>query len=105
TWSRDSAGFTRDGRRGDRMRRREFVALLGGIAIALPVLPRAASAQQGAGRMARIAYLGASSRAVFDPRQIEGCNQGLREAGLIEGRNITVDYFWAEGDRARLEQL
>ena len=53
----------------------------------------------------RIAYLGASSPAVFDPRQIEGFKQGLRENGLIEGRNVTVDYFWAEGDRARLEQL
>ena len=81
------------------MRRRDFIALIGGWAM----LPRAASAQQGAGRMARIAYLGASSPAVFDPRQIEGFKQGLRENGLIEGRNITVDYFWAEGDRARLE--
>ena len=83
------------------MRRREFIALIGGWAM----LPRAASAQQGAGRMARIAYLGASSPAVIDPRQIEGFKQGLRENGLIEGRNVTVEYFWAEGDRARLERL
>ena len=87
------------------MRRREFVALLGGIAIALPLRPRAAFAQQAAGRLARIAYLGASSPAVIDPRQVEGFKQGLHENGLIEGRNVSVDYFWAEGDRSRLEQL
>jgi len=83
------------------MKRREFIALIGGWAM----MPRAASAQQGAGRIARIAYLGASSPAVIDPRQIEGFKQGLRENGLTEGRNVSVEYFWAEGDRARLEQL
>lgn len=83
------------------MQRREFVSLMG----ALAVLPLGASAQQVPGRMARIAYLGASSAAVIDPRQMEGFKQGLNENGLIEGRNVSVDYFWAEGDRARLVQL
>lgn len=84
------------------MRRRDFIALAGGWAM---LAPRAALAQQGAGRMARIAYLGTSSAAVIDPRQMEGFKQGLRENGLIEGRNLTVDYFWAEGDPARLDPL
>ena len=84
------------------MRRREFIALAGGWAM-MPA--RNALAQQGAGRMARIVYLGPSGAAVVDPRQIEGFKQGLHENGLIEGRNVTVDYLWADGDPARLRQL
>jgi putative tryptophan/tyrosine transport system substrate-binding protein len=83
------------------MRRREFITLLG-TAAAWPV---AAVGQQAPGRMARIVYLGPTSAAVIDPRQIEGFKQGLRENGLIEGRNVSVDYRWAEGDPARLRQL
>src|SRR5262245_29324751 len=84
------------------MRRREFITLAGGWAM---MHARAAFAQQGAGRMARIVYLGPTGATVLDPRQIEGFKQGLRENGLIEGRNVTVDYLWAEGDPARLVQL
>ena len=76
------------------MRRRKFIALLG-TAVAAPL---AASAQQSLVRTPRLAYLGASGPTVVDPRYIEGFKQGLRENGLIEGRNITVEYFWAEGD-------
>jgi putative tryptophan/tyrosine transport system substrate-binding protein len=83
------------------MKRREFIALLGTAMVgSLP-----ASAQQTSGRAPRLAYLGASGAKVVDPRYLEGFTQGLRENGLIEGRNINVDYFWAEGDGGRLEQL
>lgn len=84
------------------MRRREFITLIGALAMAPP---STAFAQQSPGRMARIVYLGATGAAVLDPRQIEGFKHGLRESGLIEGRNVTVDYLWAEGDPARLLQL
>lgn len=67
-------------------------------------LPLIAQAQQ-ANRVARIAYLGIPSPSTIDPRQIEGFKQGLRENGLLEGRNIIVDYFWAEGDEDRLNHL
>jgi putative ABC transport system substrate-binding protein len=83
------------------MRRREFMTLLGTAA----VWPVAVAAQPAPGRLTRIVYLGASSAAVIDPRQIEGFKQGLRENGLIEGRNVGVDYLWAEGDPARLTKL
>jgi putative ABC transport system substrate-binding protein len=69
------------------------------------VPPSIAFAQQSPSRMARIVYLGVTGAAVLDPRQIEGFKQGLRENGLIDGRNVTVDYLWAEGDPARLLQL
>ncbi|MGY8663155.1 ABC transporter substrate-binding protein [Bradyrhizobium sp. UFLA05-109] len=84
------------------MRRRDFITLAGWLAL---LSPRAAFAQQGVGRMARIVYLGPTGATVVDPRQIEGFKQGLLENGLIEGRNVTVDYLWADGDPARLRQL
>lgn len=71
--------------------RREFVAGLGGSAVAWPL---AARAQQPTGRMSHIAYLGGLSPTTLDPRQIEQFKVGLAENGLVEGQNITVDYLW-----------
>jgi ABC-type uncharacterized transport system substrate-binding protein len=84
------------------VRRREFSALLGGAA----AWPFMASAQQpGIGRAARIAFLSISSPQALDPRSIEEFRRGLTENGLVEGRDIVVDYFWAEGSSDRLRQL
>ena len=83
------------------MRRREFIAALGGAA-AWPVVSRA---QRRNGQVAHIAYLGMTSPSTLDPRQIEKFKQGLADNDLIEGRDITVDYFWAEGRPERLRQL
>ena len=58
------------------MTRREFVWLAGGTAIAWPLL---ANAQQPTVPIAHIAYLGASSAAILDPRQIEKFKVGLTE--------------------------
>ena len=85
------------------MRRRDFIALLGGAAIAWPVV--VARAQQTTGKVAHIAYLGGLSPATIDPRQIEQLKAGLAENGLIEDQNITVDYRWAEGSTERMQQL
>jgi putative ABC transport system substrate-binding protein len=82
------------------MNRRGFLSLIGGAVIAWP---RPAPGQSG--RMAHIAYLGALSPATLDPRQIEQFKAGLAENGLIEGRNISVDYLWAEGSPERLQRL
>lgn len=78
------------------------MGLVGSAAVALPLVVQA---QQPLTRLARIAYLGPTSPAVLDPRQIQAFKQGLLENGLIEGRNIAVDYVWAEGDPDRLRQL
>jgi putative tryptophan/tyrosine transport system substrate-binding protein len=83
------------------MKRREFITVVGAAA-AWPLIARA---QQTTGRVAHIAYLGVLGPSTLDPRQIEGFKEGLRENGLIEGRNITVDYLWAEGSQDRLRQL
>jgi putative ABC transport system substrate-binding protein len=84
------------------MRRRHFLGVLSCAAMAWP---GAARAQQASGRIARIAYLGAQSPAILDPRQLEAFKQGLQENGFTEGRNITVEYFWAEGNPDRMRQL
>jgi putative ABC transport system substrate-binding protein len=55
--------------------------------------------------MARVAYLGPSGPAVLDPRQIEQFKVGLIENDLIIGKNVTVEYFWAEGSLDRLKEL
>src|SRR5260370_30272429 len=80
------------------------IAFIAGLSAAA-AWPLAAHAQQPAGRVARIAYLGATSPASLDPRQIAAFKQGLQENGLIEGRNIAVEYAWAEGDQDRLRRL
>jgi putative ABC transport system substrate-binding protein len=83
------------------MRRRHFITLICGAA----AWPLAALAQQTTGKIAHIAYLGGTSAATLDPRQIEQFKAGLVENGLIEGQNITVDYLWAEGSTERMRQL
>ena len=83
------------------MKRRTFIAALGGGA-AWPLVTRA---QRQNGRVAHIAYLGATSPSSLDPRQIEQFKQGLADNGLIEGRDVIVDYVWAEGRPERLRQL
>jgi ABC-type uncharacterized transport system substrate-binding protein len=78
------------------MRRREFMALLGGTAA---VWPLAARAQQEAVRT--IGYL--SPRAADVEKEfLTAFRQGLSETGHVEGRNLVVEYRWAEGQYDRL---
>ena len=81
-----------------RLKRREFITLLGGAA----TWPLAARAQQTA--MPVIGFL--SSLAQNDQGLIiPGFHQGLNGAGFIEGRSIAIEYRWAEGDYQRLPAL
>jgi putative ABC transport system substrate-binding protein len=82
------------------MRRREFMALLGGAAAAWPL---AARAQQPQGRPL-IGVLSPISAALA-ARNMEALRQGLRELGYVEGRNIGFEFRYAEGDLARLPAL
>jgi putative ABC transport system substrate-binding protein len=78
------------------VRRREFITLLGGAAVTLPV---AARAQQSEVRT--IGYL--SSRAAdVEDEFLAAFRQGLSETGHVEGRNLIVEYRWAEGRYHRL---
>jgi putative tryptophan/tyrosine transport system substrate-binding protein len=80
------------------VRRREFIALIGGAAAAWPL---AARAQQGE-RMRRIGVL--MTLAADDPEgqaRLTAFVQGLQELGWTDGRNVRIDYRWAAGDAER----
>jgi putative tryptophan/tyrosine transport system substrate-binding protein len=79
------------------MRRREFIALLGGAAAAWPVVARA----QQSGKLPTIEVLGPNTPSL-DSRRVGAFVQRLGELGWIEGRNVAIEYRWAEGRTERL---
>ena len=81
------------------MRRREFIKVIGGGVAAWPLL---ASAQQST--MPVIGYIGTGSRE-SDAFRLPAFHQGLTESGYVEGRNVTIEYRWAEGHNDRLATL
>ena len=82
------------------MKRRQFITLLGGAAAAGQ---RAARAQQPA-KQPTIGYLG-SSTALTQGQWTAAFSQRLRELGWIEGRNIAIEYRWAEGQSERFTEI
>ena len=81
------------------MQRREFISLLGGVAAAWPFAARA----QLPGKVYRIGFLWDSPNAFLDA--LEAFRQGLRDLGYVEGRNIVIEYRWAEGKPERMREL
>jgi putative ABC transport system substrate-binding protein len=81
------------------MRRREFISLVGSAA-AWPVAARA----QQSDRHPAIGFLGATTPTIWGPF-VTAFLQRLRELGWVDGRNLTIEYRWAEGREDRYAQF
>ena len=79
--------------------RRQFITLLGGAAMTWPL---AARAQQAA--MPVIGFLHIASPGAY-VHVIAGFRRGLAESDFVEGRDITVEYRWGEGELGRMPSL
>jgi putative ABC transport system substrate-binding protein len=80
------------------MRRRDFIMLLSGAA----AWPFAARAQQG---MPVIGFLSSANATVNQGPVVSGFRQGLGEQGFVEGRNLAIEFRWADGRYDRLPAL
>jgi ABC-type uncharacterized transport system substrate-binding protein len=82
------------------IRRRKFIATLGGAVAAWPFAARA----QQATRILTIGYLGPATP-VVESQRVAAFVQRLRELGWSEGRNLAIEYRWAEGRHERLREI
>src|SRR5262245_51634853 len=85
--------------RPDRMKRREFISLLGSAAVAWPLAAR--SQQQ---TMPVIGLLSGSSL-VGRTHMLTAFLRGLRESGYVEGENVAIEYRWGQDQYDRLPDL
>ena len=79
------------------MRRREFIALFGSSAVAWPL---AARAQQPT--LPIVGFLASTSPDPVYAHIVAAVREGLKETGYVEGRNLAIEYRWAEGKYERL---
>jgi putative tryptophan/tyrosine transport system substrate-binding protein len=82
------------------IQRREFITLLGGTVAAWPIAARA----QQAGKPPTIGFMG-STTASAGAQWVAAFVQRLRELGWLEGRNVAIEYRWAEGHSERFAEI
>jgi putative ABC transport system substrate-binding protein len=80
------------------MRRRQFIGLIGGAAM----WPLAASAQQAA---MPVIFVFNSGNQTTNAKNLTAFHQGLKEAGFVEGQNVTIEFRWGENQFDRLAEL
>src|SRR5262245_38914626 len=83
------------------MRRREFIALIGGGAAVALALPCVVCAQQP---MPVIVFFNSGAQST-NVKNLAAFRNGLKEAGLVEGRDLTIEFVWAESRFDGLETL
>jgi putative tryptophan/tyrosine transport system substrate-binding protein len=81
------------------VRRREFISTLLGVATAWPLAARAQPPT-----MPVIGFLSSESHALWT-RRLRAFHEGLSDTGYIEGRNVAIEYRWADGQNDRLATL
>jgi len=81
------------------MRRREFISVLGGAAVAWPLAARAQP-----GKLPTLGFLGAIT-ASFQSQHIAAFVRRLRELGWIEGHTVAIEYRWAEARPERFAEI
>jgi putative ABC transport system substrate-binding protein len=84
------------------MRRREFITLIGGSSVLLAAKPRRARAQQAA--LPVIGLLDQRSPEALADR-LRGFREGLRDAGLVEGQSVAIEYRWGDNKMDRVPEL
>jgi len=86
------------------MKRRKFIILLGGTTVVTWLLPAHQKLEAQQRTTPVIGYLSGGAPGPFAPFLVS-FREGLREAGYVEGQNLTTEYRWAEGQYERLPQL
>jgi putative tryptophan/tyrosine transport system substrate-binding protein len=81
------------------MRRREFIAFVGSTAVAWPLPARAEQST-----VPLIGFLNAASPQPF-ANYVAGFRAGLKETGYVDGRNVAIEFRWAEGHYDRLPEM
>ena len=96
--------------KGDRMERREFISLLGGAMVGLPLPLRAQQAGPSTGTATQsasgplIGFLNSASASTYR-FNADSFREGLAKAGFVEGRNVRIEERWANGDYQALPTL
>jgi len=82
------------------MKRREFIEIVTALAVAWPLAARG----KPANKVARIGFLG-SATAAGSSQSVNALREGLMALGYVEGKNIIVEFRWADGKYERLPEL
>src|SRR5262249_12297747 len=91
-------------RRGDRVKRREFITLLGGAAATWPQAAPLGVAFAQSNERVRVGYLWIGAEG-SDGQTLRGVRQGLADVGLVEGRNLVIERRYAHSHPERLSAL